>query len=185
MSIHQVNWTHMDRPYTDGEVIRTQQFHHRKLFYVFNNRQKFVVFKCWLINILFVSIFFFLGSAFIFLIIFKCLCTYTYIAERIELWIHYSPKGAATTPSSQTFDYLGFISLSDNASTKYKSRELQSVAVGPRNGTHLKLRMGAAQQNPLNPHQQVCVLRWHLKVMHFSLIESSRWLAKHYWFWAR
>lgn len=78
-------------------------------------------------------------------------------AERIELWIHYSngKEASAGTPSSQTFEYLGFISLSDNESTKYKSRELQSVAVGPRCGTHLKLRFGAAHENPLNPHKQV------------------------------
>lgn len=89
-----------------------------------------------------------------------CACTNIIIcilvsAERIELWIHYSPKGAASTPSSQTFEYLGFISLSDNSSTKFKSRELQSVAVGPRNGTHLKLRLSQAHPNPLNPNQQV------------------------------
>lgn len=81
--------------------------------------------------------------------------THLYTAERIELWIHHSSKDVATTPSSQTFEYLGFISLSDNESTKYKSRELQSVAVGPRSGTHLKLRFGAAHENPYNPHKQV------------------------------
>lgn len=77
------------------------------------------------------------------------------LAERIELWIHYSPKGAPTTPSSQTYEYLGFIALSDNSSTNYKSRELQSVPVGPKKGTHLKLRLGPAYANNLNQFKQV------------------------------
>lgn len=84
-------------------------------------------------------------------------------AERVELWIHYAPKGAATTPSGQTYDYLGFIALSDNSSTGYKSRELQSVPVGPKKGTHLKLRFGAAQKNDSNQKNQVrnlCILLW-------------------------
>lgn len=39
--------------------------------------------------------------------------------------------------------------------TQYKSRELQSVSVGPRKGTHLKLRLGPAHQNDLNKSNQV------------------------------
>lgn len=76
-------------------------------------------------------------------------------AERIELWIHYASKGAATTPSGQTYEYLGFIALSDNTSTGCKSRELQSVPVGPKKGTHLKLRLGTAHKNDMNKFDQV------------------------------
>lgn len=76
-------------------------------------------------------------------------------AERIEIWIHFSPKGAPTTPSSQTFEYLGYISLSDNSATKFKSRELQSVSVGPQKGTHVKLRLGSAHPNQMNTNNQV------------------------------
>lgn len=78
-----------------------------------------------------------------------------FTAERIELWIHYSSKGAATTPSGQTYEYLGFIALSDNTSTGCKSRELQSVPVGPKKGTHLKLRLGPAHKNETNKYDQV------------------------------
>lgn len=78
-----------------------------------------------------------------------------FIAERIELWIHHSIRGAPTTPSSQTYDFLGFIALSDNSATNYKSRELQSVPVGPKKGTHLKLRLGSPHQNDLNKSNQV------------------------------
>lgn len=82
----------------------------------------------------------------------------TILAERVELWIHYSPKGAATTPSGQTYEYLGFIALSDNSSTGFKSRELQSVPVGPKKGTHLKLRLGSANKNDLNQDNQVALI---------------------------
>lgn len=78
------------------------------------------------------------------------------IPERIELWIHQSTRGAPTTPSSQTYDFLGFIALSDNSATNFKSRELQSVPVGPKKGTHLKLRFGSPYPNDLNKSNQVC-----------------------------
>lgn len=63
-----------------------------------------------------------------------------------------------TTPSSQTYEYLGFITLSNNSSTNYKSRELQSIPVGPKKGTHLKLRIGAAHHNDLNTSNQVALI---------------------------
>ncbi|XP_035781687.1 centrosomal protein of 104 kDa-like isoform X2 [Anopheles albimanus] len=81
-----------------------------------------------------------------------------YIPERIELWIHYSSKSAPSTPSSQSFEYMGFVALSDNASTNFTSRELQSVAVTPRIGSHLKLRLGPAHRNQYNQGNQVALL---------------------------
>lgn len=77
------------------------------------------------------------------------------VAERIELWLHYSPKAAPSTPSSQSFEYLGFVALADNSATNHQSRELQSVSVQPKVGTHLKLRFGPAYKNDLNPGDQV------------------------------
>lgn len=63
-----------------------------------------------------------------------------------------------TTPSTQSYEYLGFITLSDNASTNYKSRELQSVTVDPKVGTHLKLRLSAPYPNESNAHGQISLL---------------------------
>ncbi|XP_063698655.1 centrosomal protein of 104 kDa [Culicoides brevitarsis] len=81
------------------------------------------------------------------------------IPERIELWIHYSPqKCAPCTPSSQSFEYMGFVALSDNANSNYQSRELQSVSVEPKIGTHLKLRIGPSYENPQNPQRQAALL---------------------------
>lgn len=56
------------------------------------------------------------------------------------------------------YEYLGFIALSDNTSTGCKSRELQSVPVGPKKGTHLKLRLGSAHKNEMNKFDQVMIL---------------------------
>lgn len=79
------------------------------------------------------------------------------LADRIDLFINYSSK--TTTPSSQTFEYIGFISLSDNTSSEFQSRELQSIQISPEKlATHLKLRMGNPYENHLNPHNQVALL---------------------------
>ncbi|XP_030376803.1 centrosomal protein of 104 kDa [Scaptodrosophila lebanonensis] len=80
------------------------------------------------------------------------------IPEKVELWLHYAPKSMPSTPSSQYFDFLGFVALSDNSSTNFKSRELQSVTVSPRRGTHLKLRLIGAQPNEFNSSEQIALL---------------------------
>lgn len=79
----------------------------------------------------------------------------SFSAERIEFWLHYSSKNA--TPSSQHFEYIGFISLTA-ASENFQSRELQSILITEKIGTHLKLRLGNPHENALNPHNQVALL---------------------------
>ncbi|XP_058059903.1 centrosomal protein of 104 kDa [Anopheles bellator] len=96
-----------------------------------------------------------------------------YIPERIELWIHYSSKSAPSTPSSQSFDYMGFVALSDNASTNYTSRELQSVTVVPKVGSHLKLRLGPAHLNQFNKNSQVALLAINILGEELSAEELS------------
>ncbi|XP_021702895.1 centrosomal protein of 104 kDa isoform X1 [Aedes aegypti] len=81
-----------------------------------------------------------------------------YIPERIELWLHYSSRSAPSTPSSQSFEYMGFVALSDNSSTNFTSRELQSVTVTPKVGSHLKLRLGPPYPNKYNADNQVALL---------------------------
>lgn len=82
---------------------------------------------------------------------------YIFSAERIDLFINYSSK-STTTPSSQTFEYIGFISLSDNTSSDFQSRELQSISIPEKLATHLKLRMGNPHPNKLNPSNQLALL---------------------------
>lgn len=67
-------------------------------------------------------------------------------------------KDTPTTPSSEAFVYLGFITLADNGSTDFKSRELQSVSVDGQLGTHLKLRLYAPHSTPLNETGQISLL---------------------------
>lgn len=72
--------------------------------------------------------------------------------------MHYSDHNIPSTPSSQLYDFLGFITLSDNYATNFKSRELQSANVTPRKGTHLKLKLSSSHKNELNKKNQVSLL---------------------------
>lgn len=83
------------------------------------------------------------------------LSSFSIIADRIDLFINYSSKSA--TPSSQTFEYIGFISLSP-ASENFQSRELQSISIPEKLATHLKLRMTSPHPNKLNSHNQLALL---------------------------
>lgn len=87
------------------------------------------------------------------------------------MWLHNAPKDSPTTPSSQNFEYLGFIVLSDNSTSQYKSRELQSVTVAPRMGSHLKLRMGAPYVNDLNDAHQVALIG--INVLGMDLVDDT------------
>ncbi|XP_034248897.1 centrosomal protein of 104 kDa [Thrips palmi] len=58
---------------------------------------------------------------------------------------------ADTTP----FQYLGFITLSDNQGTGFKSRELKSVSVPPCAGSYLKIRLHRNHSNQYNRYNQV------------------------------
>lgn len=53
---------------------------------------------------------------------------------------------------------MGFVALSDNSSTNFASRELQSVTVTPKVGSHLKLRLGPPYSNRFNSDNQVALL---------------------------
>lgn len=50
------------------------------------------------------------------------------------------------------------MALADNAATNYKSRELQSVSVNPRKGTHLKLRLSGPHSNEFNTDKQIALI---------------------------
>lgn len=78
-----------------------------------------------------------------------------HLADRIDLFINYSSKSA--TPSSQTFEYIGFISLS-KASENFQSRELQSISIPEKLATHLKLRMTSPHPNKLNANNQLALI---------------------------
>ena len=61
------------------------------------------------------------------------------------------------SPTNAQFEYLGFITLSDNQNTGFTSRELKSVMVPSCVARYLKLRLHANHPNSLNIHNQVTV----------------------------
>lgn len=64
------------------------------------------------------------------------------------------------------FQYLGFITLSENQGTGFKSRELKSVSVPPCAGSFLKLRLHRNHPNQYNRYNQVS--RQPRKCLHFE-----------------
>lgn len=73
------------------------------------------------------------------------------IPEKLEIWTSREENASVTTE----FSYLGYITLSDNASTMYKSRELKSVALPETEAVSLKLRLHKPHSNAHNVYQQV------------------------------
>ena len=71
-------------------------------------------------------------------------------AQKLEIWA--SRENSST---SSDFTYLGYITLSDNASTMYKSRELKSVALPETEAVSLKFRLHKPHCNAHNIHEQV------------------------------
>ena len=86
-------------------------------------------------------------------------------AEKVELWLGEDcgtdpdelevDNDRPVSPSSVRFEYLGFITLSDNCATEYKSRELKSVTVPGARARFVKLRLHRNHRNAHNPHNQV------------------------------
>ncbi|XP_029665508.1 centrosomal protein of 104 kDa isoform X4 [Formica exsecta] len=73
------------------------------------------------------------------------------IPEKLEIWTSREENASASTD----FSYLGYITLSDNASTLYKSRELKSVALPETEALSLKLRLHKPHSNAHNIFCQV------------------------------
>ncbi|CAO1406817.1 unnamed protein product [Diamesa serratosioi] len=78
------------------------------------------------------------------------------IPQRIEFWL--SNSKVASSPSRQNFEYMGFVSLSDNSISNFQSRELKSVSIKPELATHLKLKIGHGWANVQNTHNQVALI---------------------------
>jgi centrosomal protein CEP104 len=79
-------------------------------------------------------------------------CIFT--AQKLELWAG-NETDVQLSPSTADFEYLGFITLSDNQTTGFTSRELKSVTVPSCAASYLKLRLHANHPNSLNVHNQV------------------------------
>jgi centrosomal protein CEP104 len=82
----------------------------------------------------------------------KQFCLFT--AQKLELWAG-NEADVQLSPTTAEFEYLGFITLSDNQTTGFTSRELKSVTVPSCAARYLKLRLQANHPNSLNVHNQV------------------------------
>lgn len=82
-----------------------------------------------------------------------CIYIYYFTAEKLEIWTTKEENASVTSE----FSYLGYITLSDNASTLYKSRELKSVALPETEAVSLKLRLHKPHSNAHNIHDQVYI----------------------------
>ncbi|XP_075210300.1 centrosomal protein of 104 kDa [Lycorma delicatula] len=81
------------------------------------------------------------------------------ISERIDLWIGPEREDNECEPNSLRYDYLGYITLSDNMNTDYKSRELKSITVPPfRSTSYIKLRLHKNHRNIHNIYNQVSIV---------------------------
>ncbi|XP_063975581.1 centrosomal protein of 104 kDa isoform X2 [Diachasmimorpha longicaudata] len=73
------------------------------------------------------------------------------IPEKLEIWTTEENNASINT----SFTYLGYITLSNNESTLYKSRELKSVALPETEALSIKLRLHKPHQNSHNIQEQV------------------------------
>lgn len=65
---------------------------------------------------------------------------------------------ADIAPPSSDFEYIGYISLSDNSTSNFQSRELQNISISPRIGSYVKLKFGDPYSNELNNKNQVALI---------------------------
>ena len=84
-----------------------------------------------------------------------------------------SNSKVASSPSRQNFEYMGFVSLSDNSISNFQSRELKSVSIKPELATHLKLKIGHGWANVQNIHNQVALIGKKFGFHTLNLIKSS------------
>ncbi|KAI5699696.1 hypothetical protein M8J75_007080 [Diaphorina citri] len=84
------------------------------------------------------------------------------IPERIDLWV--GPEDHLSTEkeveiATMPFDFLGYILLSDNSATHFKSRELKSVSPLDSNLTsYVKISLHQNHANHLNMYDQVSIV---------------------------
>lgn len=77
------------------------------------------------------------------------------IASKIELYSSNEDTNTVTDVMQITWEYLGYITLSDNQSSSFKSRELKSAKVPTCTATFIKLKLGKNHSNSYNTYNQV------------------------------
>uniref|UniRef100_A0A8D8T2D6 Centrosomal protein of 104 kDa n=1 Tax=Cacopsylla melanoneura TaxID=428564 RepID=A0A8D8T2D6_9HEMI len=84
------------------------------------------------------------------------------IPERIDLWVgpeDHLPDDKEPEIATMPFDFLGYILLSENSATHFKSRELKSVSPLDSNFTsYVKISLHQNHPNHLNMYDQVSIV---------------------------
>lgn len=79
-------------------------------------------------------------------------------ASKIELYSNNEDTNTVSDVNDIKWEYLGYITLSDNQSSNFKSRELKSAKVPNNSATFLRLMFGKNHQNAYNTFDQVNIL---------------------------
>lgn len=80
-----------------------------------------------------------------------------FLASKIELFSSNEDTNTVDDVASITWDYLGYITLSDNQSTGFKSRELKSANVPVTTASFFKLKLSKNHSNSHNNNNQVLI----------------------------
>lgn len=79
-----------------------------------------------------------------------------FLASKVELFTSNDDTNTFADGEAMDWDYLGYITLSDNQSTGFKSRELKSANVPTSVASFVKLKLSRNHVNSYNINNQVC-----------------------------
>ncbi|KAF7267295.1 hypothetical protein GWI33_019484 [Rhynchophorus ferrugineus] len=80
------------------------------------------------------------------------------IPSKIELFSNNGDSNLVNDVSSISWEYIGYITLSSNDSTEFKSRELKSANVPKTEATFIKLHLHDNHENVHNQYNQVSII---------------------------
>ena len=102
-------------------------------------------------------------------------------AERIDVWIGSDNDASSRKEDDDIqFDYIGFITLSNNENTKFKCRELKTITIPSVEPTkYVKLTLYQNHVNNLNAYNQVFIHTTHLKIYILSISNFTKYIANY------
>lgn len=78
-----------------------------------------------------------------------------FLASKVELFLSNEDTNTVEDAEKINWEYLGYITLSTNETTEFKSRELKSANVPKNEVTFVKINLHRNHVNHLNVHNQV------------------------------
>ncbi|XP_018562856.1 centrosomal protein of 104 kDa [Anoplophora glabripennis] len=107
------------------------------------------------------------------------LLTHQYlIPSKVEIFLNNEDTNTIENVSLITWEYLGYITLSDNQGTEFKSRELKSANVPKKEATFVKMNLHRNHENIYNINNQVSLIAinfmgMEIELQHVSMSENS------------